>query len=86
MTFHAQFERATTFLQNLERLGPAGQHDAFINEVIETGGSYIPPADDTRSSHLFEISLHGVVAYGASESEAFRNWVKAARAQTEQPQ
>lgn len=81
MSFHAQFDRLSAFLLNLECLDMAGQCDAFMNEVMECGGSYVPPAGDDWSSHLFEISLHGVVAYGSSEDEAIRNWKKAARAQ-----
>ncbi|PIE15299.1 MAG: hypothetical protein CSA68_07305 [Rhodobacterales bacterium] len=60
---------------------PEGQKDAFFNEIMESGGSYVAPGGNDRSSHLFEISLHGVVAYGSSEDEAIRNWKKAARAQ-----
>lgn len=81
MSFHVQFDRLPGFLLNLECLDIAGQRDAFMNEVMESGGSYVPPAGDDWSSHLFEISLHGVVAYGSSEDEAIRNWKKAARAQ-----
>ncbi len=80
MSLYAQFERIHAFLLNLECLGPEGQKDAFMNEVMENGGSYVPPAGDDWASHLFEISLHGVVAYGSSEDEAIRNWKKAARA------
>jgi len=80
MNFHAQFERLHAFLLNLECLDVAGQRDAFMNEVIESG-TYVPSADSNGASHMFEISLHGVVAYGSSESEAIHNWKKAARAQ-----
>ena len=67
MTTHLLNDRLTTFLLNLECLDIAGQKDAFMNEVIECGGSYVPPADAAQSSHLFEIALHGVNAYGGSE-------------------
>lgn len=80
MTTHLLNDRLTAFLLNLECLDMAGRRDAFMNEVIETGGSYVPPADAAQSSHFFEIALHGVNAYGASEEEAIRNWTKAAKA------
>lgn len=69
------------FLLNLECLNTAGQKEAIMTEVIESGGTYVPPTRGNWSSHLFEIALHGVNAYGASEDEAIRNWKKAARAQ-----
>lgn len=81
MTDLPQFDNHTAFLLNLECLDMAGQRDAFMNEVIESGGSYVRPNGDDWSSHLFEIALHGVVAYGSSEDEAIRNWKKAARSQ-----
>ena len=37
------------------------------------------PKTDGWSSHMFEIHLHGVVAFGSSEFEAFCNWKKAAQ-------
>lgn len=81
MNFLDQFNRVTVFLQHLECLGIAGQRDAFMNEVIETGGTYITPDNGSCASHLFEISLYNVVAYGGSEAEAIRNWKKTASAQ-----
>ncbi len=80
MSLQHHFDRLPSFLLNLECLDMAGKIDAFINEVIETGGSYVAPADnDTWASHLFEISLHSVSATGANEEEAIRNWIRAAR-------
>jgi len=80
MTTHLLHDRLRSFLLNLECLGPIGQKDAFANEVIETGGSYVAPNDDGRSSHLFEISLHGIVGNGFSEETAIESWKMAARA------
>ena len=48
--------RALTFLQNLENLSATGQHDAFINEVLENNGYFTAPKHD--QSHLWELSLH----------------------------
>ena len=79
MTTHLLNDRLTAFLLNLECLDIAGQKDAFMNEVMECGGSYVPPVDAAQSSHMFEIALHGVNAYGASEEETIRNWTKAAK-------
>lgn len=79
MNTQMQNELLCDFLLNLECLGTAGQRDAFMIEITQSGGSYVPPDGDTWSSHLFEISLHGVCACGFSEDEAMRNWIKAAR-------
>jgi hypothetical protein len=82
MAWNVRFERLQTFLLSLECLSRAGQGEAIINEVIETGGTYVQPKTDGWSSHMFEIHLHGVVAFGSSEFEAFCNWKKnATRAQ-----
>ncbi|HCO91077.1 MAG TPA: hypothetical protein DIT40_08905 [Alphaproteobacteria bacterium] len=75
--------RLAAFLLNLECLDMAGQRDAVINEVIETGGTYCPPppeGSDAWASHLYEIQLHGIAGYGHSEAEAVTSWKKAARA------
>lgn len=82
MSLLIQFNRLHAFLLNLECLGPEGQKDAFMNEVMECGGCYCPPANDGWSG-LFEISLHGVFACGRSEDEAIRNWIKAARSRVQ---
>lgn len=69
-----------TFFRRITTRAAADQMDCLINEVIETGGTYTSPdpANNT-SSHLFEISLHGVCAYGCDDHDALRNWIRAAR-------
>lgn len=79
MDFHTQFERLSSFLINLECLDAAGQRDAFVNEILETGGSYTAPRGNEQVNHLFEIALHGIIAYGSCERAAIREWVKSAR-------
>ena len=69
--------RALAFLQNLEHLSATGQHDAFVNEVLESNGYFTAPKHD--QSHLWELSLHGIVATGANEEEAIANWKRLAR-------
>ena len=69
--------RALTFLQNLENLSATGQHDAFINEVLENNGYFTAPKHD--QSHLWELSLHGIDASGLNEEEAIANWKRLAR-------
>ncbi|MBR9651888.1 hypothetical protein [Thalassovita aquimarina] len=81
MSLHANFARLPAFLAHLERIEPEAQKDAFVNEVMETGGTYMTPQPDTESSHMVELNLHGVVAWGSDEAEAIRNWKKAARRQ-----
>ncbi len=79
MTLHQLHCSLTSFLARIEHLSGTALHDAFVGEVIETGGTYMdPPADDDGTSHLFEISLHDVVGRGASEPETFANWIQAA--------
>jgi hypothetical protein len=68
--------RAQAFLHNLDRLSATGQHDAFINEVLESNGFFIAPKHD--QSHLWELSLHGINATGANEEEAIANWKRLA--------
>ncbi|SMP32017.1 hypothetical protein [Shimia sagamensis] len=79
MSFQAQFTRLQQFLLSLECLDAAGQAEAFANEARETGGTLIPPSDNTGASHLFEIQLHDTFGSGSSEEEAVRNWKMAAK-------
>jgi len=79
MTTFLLHDRLTQFLISLECLGTEGQRDAFANESIETGGTYLRPDDSPHTTHLFEIDLHGVSATGGSEREVVRNWKHAAR-------
>lgn len=68
-------ERFAAFVRGVElidRDDPDTLKDAFMNEVIENGGTYAPPLDDFPS--FFEISLHGITANGVSELTAIRNW------------
>lgn len=69
--------RALAFLQNLERLSATDQHDAFVNEVLESNGYLTAPKHD--QSHLWELALHGIAATGANEEEAIANWKRLAR-------
>jgi hypothetical protein len=68
--------RALAFLRNLDRLSATGQHDAFINEVLESNGYFTPPKHD--QSHLWEMHLHGIMTAGANEEEAIANWKRLA--------
>lgn len=72
-------DRLRNFLVTLETVGPEGEKDAFANEVIETGGTYLDPQTGPRpASHLFEIQLHGISAFGPTEPDARRNWKRIA--------
>ena len=84
MTTHLLNNPLAEFLGQLTRYDTDCQKDAFMNAVLESGGSYVPPASTDTSSHMFEISLHNVCAYGATEAEAIRNWIKAANAVADQ--
>jgi hypothetical protein len=80
MTTHLLTSPLANFLERLSRCGPDGHQDAFMNEVIENGGTYVPPDSIDTSSHMYELSLHNVCAYGATEAEAIRNWIISANA------
>ena len=81
MTTHFPHDRLTSFLLNLECLSISGQIEAFINEVIETDGIYTAPlkGDDTNR-HMFEVNLHGIYAFGETETAAITLWKSVARA------
>lgn len=72
----ALHNRPRAFLLNLECLDATGQHDAFVNEVLETFGRYDAPSGDR--SHLWEIELHGVTADGETDEAAQANWKRLA--------
>jgi len=81
MTPCLQPDRLTRFLHSLDLHAIEGKKDAFMAEVLECGGTYVQPRrDDEWSSHLYEVSVHGVIAVGATEAEAIRNWIKVALA------
>jgi hypothetical protein len=68
--------RALAFLDGLEHQSATTQHDAFINETLETHGRFDPPTGDR--THLWELELHGVSAEGLTEEEAIANWKRLA--------
>ncbi len=79
-------ERLAAFVTGLDKIDAEDTEtlkDAFMNEVIENGGTYAPPRDDQPC--LFEISLHGITANGVSELTAIRNWRIAATARLLNP-
>lgn len=79
-------ERLIPFVRGvslIDHSDPDTLKDAFMNEVIENGGAY---ADATGvETCLYEISLHGVIARGASEMDAIHNWITAANAALANP-
>lgn len=83
MTLHSHFDRLPCFLRSLDAKTAEEQAEAFMNEVIESGGTYVRPTNTNWSSHMFEVSLHHVSGFGGSEGEAIQNWIKAARRQLE---
>lgn len=73
--------RLTDFLARIDARADGDLADAFVTEILETGGTWVQPADgDTWSSHMFEIALHGVAAFGGTAYDAMLNWLRAARA------
>ena len=68
-------DRLAAFVTGVDKIDAGDTEtlkDAFMNEVIENGGTYAPRRDDQPC--LFEISLHGITANGVSELTAIRNW------------
>lgn len=79
-------ERLIPFVRGVSQIDhsdPDTLKDAFMNEVIENGGEYaVAPSVETC---LYEISLHGIIARGASEVDAIRDWITAANAALANP-
>lgn len=76
--------RVRDFLAQINRCTSLGElHDAFHNETIETGGNFLIPKGGVPASHMFEISLHSLSAFGATEEDAYAQWVKLAERTTE---
>ncbi|MDF3413258.1 hypothetical protein HKX54_02230 [Sulfitobacter sp. M57] len=78
MTLHQLHNTLAAFLSRIESKAGTDLHDAFVGEVIETGGTFVDLPNDA-TSHLFEVSLHNVVGRGASDQEAFTSWQRAAQ-------
>ncbi|MFW2541506.1 hypothetical protein ACN2XU_02610 [Primorskyibacter sp. 2E107] len=78
MTKHLISDCRSALLLRLAPLTGTALRDAVLNEVMETGGTWIAPTATGASSHLFELSLHGVTAFGGSVDEAIHSWRKAA--------
>lgn len=84
MTDHRQTDSIADVLAMLEDMDHADQRAAIARAVIDTGGTWLSPQDCSAAkgaSHLVEIALFSVVAYGETETAAIRNWIRAARAQ-----
>lgn len=72
--------RLSRFYDHIIKIDWEDRPDAFFNEVMETGGTYtVPRSENWPASHLVEISLHRVSAFGTSEGEAIGNWINQAR-------
>ncbi|UWR17777.1 hypothetical protein [Sulfitobacter pontiacus] len=72
-------ERLIPFVRGvylIDREDPDTMKDAFMNEVIENGGAYTEATGEKTG--LYEISLHGITACGASEIDAIHYWIAAA--------
>lgn len=72
-------ERLIPFVRGvslIDREDPDTLKDAFMNEVIENGGAYAEATGEKTG--LYEISLHGITACGASEIDAIHYWIDAA--------
>ena len=74
-----KFDRLDQLLNTIELLDKIGQHDAIINEVIETGGWFgAPKSLPSAPQGMIQITIHGVTAYGVCASEACHNWITSA--------
>lgn len=71
-----------TFLDSFHKDdGPRIRADLFEIEAIETGGTIIGPdrTGNWISTHIYEISLHGIYMSGHSLNEAMMKWERCAR-------
>lgn len=84
MPFEAPENRLETFFESIQLLSPERVKDAFMNEIMDAGGTYAGADAEVSVSCLFEISLHEVLAYGRSEEDAIKNWLDAARARLQE--
>jgi hypothetical protein len=76
MCIHNDLARA---LEQLELLGPAGQHDFLVMAAMETGGYFkLPERANNWDSQMVEIKAHGISSIGADACEALHNWKRAA--------
>lgn len=71
-----------TFLQNIQGLSPTQSADWMQEAITVSGGSYLLPDAPIGkpATHLVEVQLFGVSAFGADRDECARNWCKVARA------
>tara|TARA_R110002051_G_scaffold324897_2_gene424430 strand:- start:18 stop:416 length:399 start_codon:yes stop_codon:yes gene_type:complete len=79
-------ERLIPFVRGVSLIDhndPDTLKDAFMNEVIENSGAYADPTG--VETCLYEISLHGIIARGASEMDAIHKWITAANATLANP-
>lgn len=65
-----------TGLDQIDRSDPDALKDAFMNEVIENGGTY--QSEPNTKPLMFGINLHGIHATGETVALAIRNWTMAA--------
>lgn len=72
--------RRDAFAVSLSGLSNEALYDAFANETLETGGSFIVPhPGDTWAGGIVEISLHEITGRGPDTASAIYDWREAAR-------
>lgn len=78
---------ATRFLAELRCRTQLGRVDAFRAQVEDAGGTFmLPQPGNTMSSHLVEVQLYGISAYGDTAVAAVDNWMRAAARATTLPE
>lgn len=79
---NANLHNAAIFFDRVTRLDIEDWHDAFFQEAIESGGTYlVSEGQHWPASHLVEIHLHGILGHGMTEEEAQRAWIRMTRRQ-----
>ena len=71
------FSPRHAFLRRTKARSAEGLFDTFHTEIRETFGALVPPRGD--HSPLWELTLHGITATGATEREAMANWQRIAQ-------
>lgn len=80
MTMNQLHSTLMAFLARIDSKTGTDLHTTFVGEALETGGTYLVPDEgDNATSHLLEISLHGIVGRGPTEPEALSDWQQAAQ-------
>jgi len=61
----------------LETLPVTDREATIATAILTEGGTFVPRGPTNWGPHQAELSLFGVIAYGADRAECTHNWVNA---------